>query len=191
MLRWFLARRDSPQKAHARVCAHLAACGLPYVRDVVIPDAVGGYTQIPHLLLTPEGVLLLESQYFTGILHGSALTKQWIRFDGKQRHEFDNPLHHQQGLADTLNTLIQGERVGVGVKTCFIVCGPARFAKRIPDRVLVESHLPPFLAAYARPISARLWAVWKVLLSRVACDPVAPFGARPPAPAAAPGLSSA
>ncbi|MEW6766355.1 MAG: nuclease-related domain-containing protein [Pseudomonadota bacterium] len=178
MLKRWAALTDTPEKAGARVSAVLSASGLPYIRDVVVPDQIGGYTEIPHLLLTPDGILVLESQYFTGIVHSSAFTKNWTRFEGDQRHVFGNPLHRQRELADTLDKMIQGERVGVGVETRFVITGPVRFAKEIPGGILSEAQLQSFLATRARQIPARQRAVWEVLLSRVACEPVAPFGTR-------------
>lgn len=183
MMDWLRGLGDSPDKAAKRVREALLASGLPHVRDVVIPDRVGGYTQVDHLLLTAEGLVLLETQYFTGELHGSAHTQRWIRFERGQRHDFDNPFRRLRELAETLDAMILGDAVQVSVESRLVATGPARFAKGVPEGVLTEPMLKDYLASRARTIPARQRAVWDVLLSRVACDPVAPFGNRSTVPA--------
>lgn len=175
-------RRD-PRTAARRVQAMLRASGLPHVRDVVIPDYVGGYTQVDHLLLTPGGIVLLEWQHFSGMVHGTAHTLHWSRFEGGRRHDFDNPFRRLQTLADTLGALAPG----VPIQLRLVVSGPVRFPRGLPEGVLTLAGLGEYLAAQAGSIPADLFDRWSALLSRVACDPVAPFGARPPAPAVAPG----
>ena len=166
-------QRD-PRTAARRVRAMLRASGLPHVRDVVIPDHVGGYTQVDHLVLTPEGIVLLEWQHFSGVIHGSAHTQRWIRFENKQRHDFDNPFRRLNELANTLAALAPDARVLVRL----VASGPVRFAKAMPQGVLNLHGLAEYLAASNGPIASELRQSWHHLLSRVACDPVAPNGAR-------------
>lgn len=172
MLQWAKKLIDTPERARQR-CAHLlAASGLPYVRDVVIPDQVGGYTQIDHLLLTPRGLALFEWQYFVGTLHGSAHSQEWTRFESGQRHDFINPLRHVQQLAETLDSLVLGAKVGASIESHLIATGTASFAKGLPPGVMDEAGLRAWLDAQSQAIPSRQQAVWNVLLSRVACEPV-------------------
>ncbi|MFZ5466524.1 MAG: nuclease-related domain-containing protein [Pseudomonadota bacterium] len=181
----FRHRRD-PRTAARRVQVMLRASGLPHVRDVVIPDYVGGYTQVDHLLLTPGGIVLLEWQHFDGIVHGTAHTLNWSRFEGGRRHDFDNPFRRLQTLAETLAALVPGTPIQLRL----VVSGPVRFPRGLPEGVLTLAGLGDYLAARAGSIPADQLERWHALLSRVACDPVAPFGARPPAPAVAPGITT-
>ncbi|TQV65497.1 MAG: NERD domain-containing protein [Halothiobacillaceae bacterium] len=173
---WLRGLGDTPDKAEKRVREALLASGLPHVRDAVIPDQVGGYTQVDHLLLTAEGLVLLEVQHLTGELHGSSHTQRWTRFGRGRRHEFDNPFRRLRELAETLDAMILGDLVQVAVEPRLVVTGPARFVKGVPEGVLTEPMLRDLLASRARAIPARQRAVWDVLLGRVACDPVAPSG---------------
>lgn len=172
MLAWAQQWLDSPEKAKARCIKALSASALPYVRDVVVPDEVGGYTQIDHLLLSVHGLQVLEWQYLDGVLHGSDFSLQWSRFDDGMRHDFDNPLRRVQKLAQTLNQLVLGEQVGVPLHSHLLLSGKASFAKGCPQGVLQEAQLAAWLQGQAGSIPARYRAVWSVLLSRVACAPV-------------------
>ncbi len=172
MLAWIQELSDSPPKAQQRCARLLGAAGLPYVRDVVIPDEVGGYTQIDHLLLTAQGLVLLEWQYLRGVIHGSDFAQDWTRFERGERHEFVNPLRHVRKLADTLEQIIQGEKLGVPIHRHLLMSGPVSFAKAWPQSVLNEAGLHAWLAAQSSIIPQRYQSVWKVLLSRVACEPV-------------------
>lgn len=173
-LAWLVRRRRSPRSASRRMRASLRRSGLPHVRDVVIPDEVGGYTQADHLLLTPNGIVLLEWQHFDGIVHGSVHAMNWTRFEGGRRHDFSNPFRRLKALAATLETLAPGAPVQVRL----VVSGPVRFAKGIPDGVLTLASLREYLAAQTNSIPPAHLERWHALLSRVACDPVAPSGSR-------------
>jgi|GEM_PF-476796 len=170
-----LRHRRDPRTAARRLRMLLRASGLPHVRDVVIPDHVGGYTQVEYLLLTPRGIVLLEGQHYSGVIHGSAHAQRWVRFDGKRRHDFDNPFRRLRELAATLAALAPGAEIEVWL----VVSGPLRFAKGIPDGALTLPALADALASRARPIPQEVFRVWDALLSRVACDPVAPRGSVP------------
>jgi hypothetical protein len=179
MMGWLSALKDSPQKARARVGAALLASGLPYVRDVIIPDRVGGYTQVDHLLLTASGLVLLEIQHMRGELHAARYTQCWTRFERGRRFDFDNPFLRLQEAADMIHALILGDQVGGGVDTRLIIPGPVRFARRVPEGVSTEPMLHAWLAAQPRVIPTRQRTVWRVLLGQVVHDPVAPIGAHP------------
>jgi len=173
---WLRKRAETPAQSFQRLSMLLRDSGLPYVRDAVIPDQVGGYTQIDHLLLTPAGIVLMEMHYFRGQLHGSAHTQRWIRFDRGQRHEFDNPLRSLRPMQSTLEQIILADKVHVRVHALLIATGPVRFTHGVPDNVLTEPMFKPWLMQQAGPMSTRLQAVWNVLLSRVVFVPVAPYG---------------
>ena len=165
---------DTPEKAKQRIGALLHASRLPYVRDVVIPDEVGGYTQIDHLLLTPHGIILIEWQSQSGVLHGSEHSQIWTRFVGKERHDFPNPLRRVHKLADTLKQITLGDSLGVPLRSYLVLSGASRFAKGCPPSVFDESRLRDWLSTQNAAIPTRYQAVWRVLMSRVACEPVNP-----------------
>ena len=172
MLAWVQKITDNPDKAKQRCAKVLAAAGLPYVRDVVVPDEVGGYTQIDHLLLTAQGLVVLEWQYLHGVIHGSDFSYDWTRFEGGERHEFVNPLRRVHQLADTLGQIILSEKLGVPVHSYLLLSGTVNFSKAWPQRVLNEAGLQIWLDGQSKIISPRFQSVWNVLLSRVACEPV-------------------
>jgi len=172
VLQWAQKLVDTPEKSQQRCFKMLRAAALPYVRDVVIPDLLGGYTQIDHLLLTPTGLVMLEWQHFSGVLHGSAHAQEWTRFEGQARHDFPNPLRRVQQLGASLDALVLGSKVGVPIEGFLVLTGTAKFAKGLPQGVLDEAALRVWLASQTGVIPARQQAVWNVLLSRVAYEPV-------------------
>ncbi|MEW5837965.1 MAG: nuclease-related domain-containing protein [Pseudomonadota bacterium] len=165
---------DNPQRAQQRVQRLLADSGLPYLRDVVIPDEIGGYTQIDHLLLTAQGLVALEWQFMSGVLHGSDFSQDWTRFEGKERHEFENPLRRVQKLVRSLDKLVLGEQKDLPLHSYLVLSGSLRFAKAWPQGVLDENRLRDWLATQTAAIPSRYRLLWGALQSRVACEPVNP-----------------
>lgn len=181
MLAWMQKWVDNPAKAKQRCVRLLTESALPYLRDVVIPDEVGGYTQIDHVLLTAQGLVLMEWQHFSGMLHGSDFSQEWTRFEGKERHEFVNPLRRVHQLVSMLDQLVLGEKVGVPMQGFLLMSGGAHFAKGWPQGVLDQDGLRIWLAGQSAVIPARYQTVWRVLLSRVACEPVTALAHSSPA----------
>lgn len=85
---WAVRRRGSSQRrlehAMKKVC-------LRDMSDFVIPDGMGGQIHIDRLLLTPQGLLVLDVKKIKGVIFGSDKMDNWTVIDGKQRFEFRNP----------------------------------------------------------------------------------------------------
>lgn len=183
MIQWMrqsLRRRECELEDAQR---WLREAGLPYVRDVFLPDGEGGVV-VDHLLLTPEGFCSLELQCMKGTLYGSEHSLRWSRFERSQRHDFDNPLLNVRGREAHLRRLARLDLLGLPSQSYLVVLGDVGFHKAWPGGVVSAEALQAMLRGWSgQPIPSRALTAWRVFLSMFVHEPVQSFGPRQvPAP---------
>jgi len=81
------------QKGEAAVARHLAHLGASALHDVILEDS-RGLTQIDHLVLGLDAILVLETKTFSGVIAGGLHSREWTQYlaQGTTRTNFQNPL---------------------------------------------------------------------------------------------------
>ena len=62
------------------------------LNDVIIPDNVGGTTQIDHVVLSPYGIFVIETKNLKGWIFGSMDSKMWMQQIFNEKYQFYNPI---------------------------------------------------------------------------------------------------
>ena len=62
-----------------------------YLSNLIIPNADGGEIQIDHLVLTAEGLLVIDVKQVSGIVFGSDKMQDWTVISSDRRFTFANP----------------------------------------------------------------------------------------------------
>jgi len=73
-----------------RLLARLERIGYQAAHQVLVPDGMGGFIHIDHLLLTRRGVVLLDTRRVAGLIFGGDQMSDWTVM-GRRRYTFDNP----------------------------------------------------------------------------------------------------
>lgn len=81
-------QRRSRRKA---LLGRLERIGYQAVHQVQVPDGMGGFIHIDHLLLTPRGVLVLDTRRVAGLIFGGDQMSDWTVMGRGRRFTFDNP----------------------------------------------------------------------------------------------------
>jgi hypothetical protein len=84
--RWYSRRR-----AQRALVAMVTASASDYVRDVLVPDGMGGFYHVDYILLTPRGILVIDLRDVPGNIFGGDQMTEWTVMDGPQRFTFTNP----------------------------------------------------------------------------------------------------
>ena len=115
----------------------------PYVlHQIIIPDAKGGMTRLDHVMLTSEGLLVVETENYQGLIFGTPRERCWIQRLGRSSHRFPNPVWHNQLQVKALQAL----NLGVPVHGRVVFSDQARFPKGRPPGVSQLSGLQAYLA---------------------------------------------
>ncbi len=118
--------------------------GIAYrsAHQVLVPDGMGGFIHIDHLLLTRRGVLVLDTRRVAGLIFGGDQMSDWTVI-GRRRFTFDNP---QPALYDRVAAVkaLVGE---VPVEGRLLFSNIGKFTKGMPKYVLmldgIEVAFPP------------------------------------------------
>lgn len=111
------------------------------IDELVIPSADEGEIQIDHLLLTAEGLLIVDIKDVDGAVFGSDKMQDWTVINDDHRFTFSNPQH---GLYDRIAAVRQIVRqVPVTGRVLFL--DEAEFRKGVPGLVCtLDSMLTEF-----------------------------------------------
>ena len=109
----------------------LKAIAYDRIDDLIIPSADEGEIQIDHLLLTAEGLLIVDIKDVDGAVFGSDKMQDWTVISDDHRFTFSNPQH---ALYDRIAAVRQIVRqVPVTGRVLFL--DEAEFKKGVPGLV--------------------------------------------------------
>jgi hypothetical protein len=127
---WRAYQRRARRKA---LLARLERVAFEAAHQVLVPDGMGGFIHIDHLLLTPRGVLVLDTRRVAGLIFGGDQMSDWTVMGRGRRYTFDNP---QPALYDRIAAVkaLVGE---VPVEGRLVFSNVGKFTKGFPKWVLM------------------------------------------------------
>ena len=137
LVRWFRHPRGGPHAALKQVSVAL-------VRDVLVPDGMGGQIYVDHLLLTSRGIAVVDVKNFSGTVFASDRMQEWTVIDTGRRFGFPNP---QGTLLDRV-AAVRALVSNVPVEGHIVFGNGADFSKGRPKHVMVAHELEPH---YGKP----------------------------------------
>jgi hypothetical protein len=130
----FLGLRAYLRRSRRRsLLARLERIAFGAAHQVLVPDGMGGFIHIDHLLLTERGVLVLDTRRVAGLIFGGDQMSDWTVMGRGNRYTFDNP---QPALYDRIAAVkaIVGD---VPVEGRLLFSNVGKFTKGIPKWVLM------------------------------------------------------
>ena len=132
------------QKGEVAVGRALALLGAPALHDVLLADS-RGLTQIDHLVLGLDAIIVLETKTYSGFITGSVHSQEWTQHlaDGATWTNFQNPFrqNHRHCLA---TSEIVGD-LNVVVRGYVVSAGKARFSDAIAGVVVPIDNISEIL----------------------------------------------
>ena len=129
----FLGVRAYQRRARRKsLLARLERVASSAAHQVLVPDGMGGFIHIDHLLLTPRGILLLDTRRVAGLIFGGDQMSDWTVM-GRNRFTFDNP---QPALYDRIAAVkaLVGE---FPVEGRLLFSNVGKFTKGMPKYVMM------------------------------------------------------
>jgi hypothetical protein len=140
--------------------------------QVLVPDGMGGFIHIDHLLLTPRGVLVLDTRRVAGLIFGGDQMSDWTVMGRSRRYTFDNP---QPALYDRI-AAVKALVGDVPVEGRLLFSNVGKFTKGIPKWVLmldgIEVQFPIVdQGMKASPAFANYGEAWARLVAQLRPSP--------------------
>jgi hypothetical protein len=128
--RWWRRPRGTTHEA-------LQAVSVFVLRDVLLPDGMGGQIYVDHLLLTNRGIVVVDVKDFAGTVFAGDRMEEWTVIGIGRRFGFPNP---QGTLLDRVAAVRQLVS-NVPVEGHIVFGRQADFAKGRPKHVMLASEL--------------------------------------------------
>jgi hypothetical protein len=142
LLIWFIYRRFIANRS--RLDKALAEISFENIEGLIIPNADDGEIQIDQLLLTSQGLLILEIKDAQGTVFGSDKMQDWAVISDERRYTFSNP---QPALYDRIAAVRHIVRqVPVAGRILFL--DGAEFTKGVPELVC---NIEELVAEFGEP----------------------------------------
>jgi nuclease-like protein len=123
-------RRRARRKS---LLVRLERVALAAAHQVLVPDGMGGCIHIDHILLTPRGILVLDTRRVTGLIFGGDQMSDWTVMGRGHRYTFDNP---QPALYDRI-AAVKALVGDVPVEGRLLFSNVGKFTKGIPKWVVM------------------------------------------------------
>ena len=139
---WLHARRP-------RLGQALQDVSIDRLQNVLVPDGMGGQIQVEHLLLTANGLVVIDVKEFEGTIFAGERMAEWTVIGQRGRFTFPNPLGTLYDRVAALKQIVRDVPV-VG----FVLFGAgADFTKGRPKDVVLPGEL---IERYRKPEQADL-----------------------------------
>ena len=135
-MRWTAVHRD--------VTRTLRIISDRMVRDVVVPDGVGGFVPVDALVLRDRKLYVLDIRDVEGAVFGSEKMDIWTAMGKRRRYQFNNPIRPMHDRVAAVKYLVPG----VEVMPRILFTSRGHFPKGRPEGVqLLEEFAQPLLRA--------------------------------------------
>jgi hypothetical protein len=140
----FWGMRVYQRRARRRaLLTRLEGVAFDAVHQVQVPDGMGGFIHLDHLLMTPRGLLVLDTRRVAGLIFGGDQMSEWTVMGRSRRYTFDNP---QPALYDRI-AAVKALAGDVPVEGRLLFSNVGKFTKGMPKWVLmldgIEVEFPP------------------------------------------------
>jgi hypothetical protein len=165
---WRSYERRARRKA---LLSRLERVAFEAAHQVLVPDGMGGFIHIDHLLLTSRGVVVLDTRRVAGLIFGGDQMSDWTVMGRGRRYTFDNP---QPALYDRIAAVkaIVGE---VPVEGRLLFSNVGKFTKGIPRWVVmldgIEVEFPPVDRATRTSRHVQFAEGWQRLVGQLRPSP--------------------
>jgi hypothetical protein len=162
-------RRRARRRA---LLGRLERIALEAVHQTQVPDGMGGYFHLDHLLLTPRGLLILDTRRVPGLIFGGDQMSEWTVMARGRRYTFDNP---QPALYDRI-AAVKALVGDLPVEGRLLFSNVGKFTKGVPKWVVmldsIEVDFPVVDASMkALPAYSRLRDAWTRLRGQLRPSP--------------------
>ncbi len=120
------------RKSHPRSLAHaLDTIAFERIEDLLIPNADEGEIHVDHLVLTAQGLLIIDVKNVDGAVFGSDKMQDWTVISEDNRFTFANPQHALYDRIAAVREIVR--EVPVAGRILFL--DGADFTKGVPSLV--------------------------------------------------------
>lgn len=112
------------------------------LKDVTL-TTLDGTTQVDHVVVSANGVFVIETKHMSGWIFGSPHQKLWTQTLYKHSFKFQNPLHQNYAHTKALGHAL--ELSSHVMHSVVVFTGSSRFKTPMPENVVHPSQCIPYM----------------------------------------------
>lgn len=175
LLAWLLVLQRRRRRSSRSLSKLLATIAFDRLDNLILPNVDEGEIQVDHLLLTANGLLIVDVKDVSGTVFGSDKMQDWTVINSERRFTFANP---QPALFDRIAAVREIVRQ-VPVAGRILFTDGAEFTKGIPSLVCkADDLLAEFGEGDKAAAKAKIEAFkphWEALRGHVSRSPTGRF----------------
>lgn len=110
LIRWLTPSRGKKgENSVARILKKLPRQDYHVINDVVLPTPYGS-SQIDHIVVSPFGIFVIETKYYSGWIYGSEHGEYWTKNVYGHKYDFYNPILQNTGHVTALRKNLKDYR---------------------------------------------------------------------------------
>ena len=134
--------------------------GTVVLRNVRLPDSMGGEVTIERLLLATDAIVVVGVRRYAGLTFGGRHTDQWTQVVNSRSYRFANPDEYLKQQISAIRAIVPG----VPVRGLHLFTHNAVFPKDLPPSVLLLEDIRKHpTRPKMKDIPGELRAAWSVL----------------------------
>ena len=137
--------------------------GARALRDIHLPDGMGGEVTIDYLLLASDALLVVGVKRYNGVIFGGTQTDQWTQVINRCSYKFPNPDDYLQRQVEAVHLLVPG----TSVNGIHLFTHGASFPRGKPDNVLLSREIRQKATRFGK-IPKALRQAWEQITQAVA-----------------------
>ena len=128
------------QKGEAAVAGALALLGVPALHNVILADS-RGLTQIDHVVLGPDAIIVIETKTYSGFIEGDLHGEEWTQYhsQGAAHTVFWSPVRQNHRHRSAVLEIVA--ELAVPVRGYVMSAGKGRFCDALVGIVVPLEHL--------------------------------------------------
>lgn len=150
-------------RSRRRLQRIIRGLGTAALSDVVLPDPVEGQLHVDYLVLSAQGVLLIDVKDYRGMLFGGERTDIWTQVVDGRSYKFDNPLYGNRAREGAVRAIAPG----LAVRSIVVFTDAGRFPRQRPAGVYMLGELTAEFAPHDQVVPASVQAGWERLVERI------------------------
>ncbi|MBD3276413.1 MAG: NERD domain-containing protein [Candidatus Marinimicrobia bacterium] len=120
------------------------------INNIILPSG-NGSTEIDHIILSLNGIFVIETKNRSGWIYGSKNSANWTQtFENGRKFQFQNPLRQNYKHTETVIDLLNISEENVHSLVAF--SGKAKFKTKLPANVLTYKQIPSYIKSFHQKV---------------------------------------
>lgn len=121
------------------------ACHL--LKNVTLPTAEGGTTQIDHVLVSTKGIFVIETKDYSGWIFGNPKGPKWTQVTRWRKYKFQNPIRQNYKHIKELKRYFDF-LPDKCFKSIVVFVGDGKFKTPMPENVMYLDNLVRYIKQF-------------------------------------------